>query len=90
MLAVLGMELPRAVRRYIAGPNAALIMRVFLGMILGALLTITAAYIYDSGRADQAGIQRTMVNWDVVSENWQAAKARVQREWTQLSSRLNT
>ena len=65
-------------------------MRVFLGMILGALLTISAAYIYDSGRADQGGIQRTMVNWDVVSENWQAAKARVQREWTQLSSRLNT
>ena len=65
-------------------------MRLFLGMILGALLTVTAAWIYDSGRADQAGLQRTMVNWDVVSENWQAAKARVQREWTQISSRMNS
>jgi hypothetical protein len=65
-------------------------MRVFFGMILGALLTISAAYVYDSGRTDQAGIERTMVNWDVVSENWQAAKARVQREWTQLSARSNT
>lgn len=65
-------------------------MRVFLGMILGAMLTVFAAYVYDSGRTEQAGIQRQMVNWDVVSENWNAAKARVQREWTQISSRLNT
>ena len=65
-------------------------MRVFFGMILGALLTISAAYVYDSGRTDQAGIERTMVNWDVVSANWQAAKARAQREWTQLSARSNT
>ena len=65
-------------------------MRLFLGMILGAVLTVTAAWIYDSGRAGQAGLQRTMVNWDVVSENWQAAKARVQREWTQISSRMNS
>jgi hypothetical protein len=65
-------------------------MRVLFGMILGALLTVLAAYIYDAGRADQAGIQRTMVNWDVVSENWQAAKTRMQREWTQLSSRLSS
>ncbi|HEX5778541.1 MAG TPA: hypothetical protein VFY21_06835 [Xanthobacteraceae bacterium] len=65
-------------------------MRLFLGMILGAVLTVTAAWIYDSGRADQAGLQRTMVNWDVVSENWQAAKARVQREWTQISNRMTS
>jgi hypothetical protein len=65
-------------------------MRVFLGMVLGALLTVLAAYIHDGGRTDQVGGARTMVNWDVVSENWQAAKTRVQHEWTQLSSRLNT
>jgi hypothetical protein len=65
-------------------------MRLLLGMILGALLTVSAAWIYDSGRSDQAGMQRTMVNWDVVSENWQAAKARVQQEWTQLSNRVNS
>jgi hypothetical protein len=65
-------------------------MRIFLGMILGSLLTVLAAYIHDTSRTDDAGIQRTMVNWDVVSENWQAAKTRVQQEWTQLSARLNT
>lgn len=59
-------------------------MRVFLGMILGAFITISAAYISDAG----AGVgERTMVNWDVVSENWQAAKTRVQRQWAQLSAR---
>jgi hypothetical protein len=65
-------------------------MRLLLGMILGALLTVSAAWIYDSGRSEQAGTQRTMVNWDVVSENWQAAKARVQQQWTQLSNRVNS
>jgi hypothetical protein len=65
-------------------------MRVFLGMILGALLTVSAAYVYDANRSDQAGLDRPMVNWDVVSENWEAAKTRVQREWTQLSERIST
>ena len=59
-------------------------MRVFLGMILGAFITISVAYISDAG----SGVgERTMVNWDVVSENWQAAKTRVQRQWAQLSAR---
>ena len=61
-------------------------MRTLLGMILGAFLTVFAAYVYDANRTDG----RRMVNWDVVSDNWQAAKTRVQREWSQLSSRLNT
>lgn len=64
-------------------------MRVLFGMILGAILTVTVAYVHDTGRADQPGPARTMVNWDVVQENWQAAKTRVQREWTQLSARLD-
>ncbi len=65
-------------------------MRVLFGMILGALLTVLAAYAYDANRGAEAGQQSRMVNWDVVSQNWQAAKNRVQREWTQLSARLNS
>jgi hypothetical protein len=65
-------------------------MRVLFGMILGALLTVFAAYIHDSARTDEAGLQRKMVNWEVVNQNWQAAKSRVQREWSQLSARLNS
>ena len=63
-------------------------MRVFLGMILGALLTVAAAYSYDtaSGRSDVGA--RPMVNWDVVSQNWRDLRAnlrdmgnRVHDEW---------
>ena len=53
-------------------------MRVLLGIILGVILTIAGAYTYDSstGRepngltATAAGGQAPMVNWDVVSANW--------------------
>jgi hypothetical protein len=56
-------------------------MRVILGVILGILLTVGSAYLYDSitGRAantppanaasSTAEDQRPMVNWDVVSKD---------------------
>ena len=57
-------------------------MRVFLGMILGAILTIVGAFSYDvvTGKAvtatdtgaNTASDQRPMVNWDVVGRNWQS------------------
>jgi hypothetical protein len=55
-------------------------------MILGAALTIFGAYEYDSstGRAPNglsptaAGGQAPMVNWDVVSDNWNGFEASVQ------------
>jgi hypothetical protein len=55
-------------------------------MILGAALTIFGAYEYDSstGRAANglsptaAGGQAPMVNWDVVSDNWNGLEASVQ------------
>lgn len=60
-------------------------MRLLLGMILGAFITISAAYISDAS----VGVgERNMVNWDVVSENWQTAKTRVQSGWAQLSARI--
>ena len=59
-------------------------MRLLLGMILGAFILISVAYISDAS----AGVgERTMVNWDVVSENWQTAKTRVQQTWNQLAAR---
>ena len=53
-------------------------MRILLGMILGALITVGAAFVYDSstGRAASgltvasAEGHAPMVNWDVVSHNW--------------------
>jgi hypothetical protein len=68
-------------------------MRVFLGMILGALLLVAGVYIYDSqststvasGQAAQAN--RTIVNWDVASADWNLLKRRAQDDWIKLSSK---
>jgi len=57
-------------------------MRVFLGMILGALLLVVGVYTYDSmqtstvanGQVAQAN--RTTVNWDVAATDWHALTAR--------------
>ena len=53
-------------------------MRLILGMILGAALTVGGAYISDqtSSRSPEA---RPMVNWDVVSKNvdgWSRIRSR--------------
>jgi hypothetical protein len=65
-------------------------MRVFLGIVLGALLTISGAYLIDSYNAGPntavAQSESRMVNWDAVDRNWQSFKSRVQSEWTRLSS----
>ena len=53
-------------------------MRVLLGIILGVILTIAGAYIYDSSTGREvnglttaaADGQAPMVNWDVVSAKW--------------------
>ena len=62
-------------------------MRLLLGIIFGAALTILGAYISDSLTTGPALTstpttqQRTMVNWDVVGRNWQHVRNRVQDEW---------
>jgi hypothetical protein len=68
-------------------------MRVFLGMILGALLLIAGVYAYDSmqtstvanGQVAQAN--RTIVNWDVAATDWNALKERAHDDWIRLSSK---
>lgn len=68
-------------------------MRMFLGMILGALLTVLAAYGYDSYNAgSDVTAARPMVNWDVVRDNWNGVQTnlremgnRVHDEWVKRS-----
>jgi hypothetical protein len=68
-------------------------MRVFLGMILGALLLVAGVYVYDSmqtstvanGQVAQAS--RTIVNWDVAETDWNALKLRAHDDWIRLSSK---
>jgi hypothetical protein len=64
-------------------------MRVLLGIILGGILTIGGAYLYDSHNALAAtartDIQRPMVNWDVVGTNWQHFTERARAEWNRVA-----
>ena len=76
-------------------------MRVFLGMVLGVLVTISGAYVADSiatgpqvastppaeQRTEVPGERRTMVNWDVVGRRWESLKQRVENEWIRMSER---
>ncbi|MET0678332.1 MAG: hypothetical protein ABW175_21240 [Bradyrhizobium sp.] len=68
-------------------------MRTLLGMILGALVLGLGVYIYDSmststvANGQVAQERRTIVNWDVAEENWQALKARTRQDWIKLSQK---
>jgi hypothetical protein len=68
-------------------------MRVFLGMILGALLLVAGVYIVDSmststvANGEVAQANRTIVNWDVAATDWSAVKARAHNDWIKLSSK---
>jgi hypothetical protein len=68
-------------------------MRVFLGMILGALLLVAGVYIADSqststvASGQNASNSRTIVNWDIASADWDAMKMRAHSDWIRLSSK---
>jgi hypothetical protein len=65
-------------------------------MILGVVLTIAGAYAYDSstGRATNglpptaAGGHAPMVNWDVVSDDWNDLQANLRTMTTNLEKSL--
>ena len=71
-------------------------MRVFLGMILGALLTVSIAFLYDTWATGPSGSQtatieqRPMVNWDVVDQNWQVVRQRAREAWTAMSHKVTS
>jgi hypothetical protein len=69
-------------------------MRLLLGIILGVILTIGVAYLSDASTsgptnaATQTSVeQRPMVNWDVVSKNWQSLSLGVRNTWNKLAAR---
>ena len=68
-------------------------MQVFLGMILGAALLVAGVYVYDSqststvASGQTASVNRTIVNWDVASADWNALKIRAHEDWIRLSSK---
>lgn len=64
-------------------------MRVLFGMILGITLTVVGAYVYDA-RGAATTEQRPMVNWDVVSRNWDHVTDRARVELEGLSDRARS
>jgi hypothetical protein len=66
-------------------------MRVLIGIILGAVLTVGGVYLYDSHAApgpatSSASAQRPMVNWDVVGTKWNHLTERARAEWNRIAS----
>jgi hypothetical protein len=68
-------------------------MRVFLGMILGAMLLVAGVYVYDSqststvANGKNASSSGTIVNWDVAAADWHALRTRAHDDWIKLSSK---
>jgi cytochrome c oxidase assembly factor CtaG len=73
----------------VSGRERSFIMRVLIGIVLGVLLTVGGAYLYDSHYAAAAtnttSLQRPMVNWDVVSNKWNRLTERARAEWGRLT-----
>ena len=68
-------------------------MKVFFGMILGALLLAGSVYVYDSmqtssvANGEVATTNRTIVNWDVAKADWDALRDRAHKDWVRISSK---
>jgi hypothetical protein len=74
----------------------AIAMRTFFGMILGALILGVGVYIYDSmstssvANGQVAQERRTIVNWDVAANEWDALKTRTRQDWIKLTAQVKS
>ena len=68
-------------------------MRTIFGMIVGAILLALGVYAYDSyqtssvAHGDMAQSKQTIVNWDVVADDWKALKTRAHEDWVRISAK---
>lgn len=65
-------------------------MRLLLGIILGGILTVGGAYLYDSHNSVRAAdapasAQRPLVNWEVVGTKLQHLTERARSEWNRVA-----
>jgi len=58
-------------------------MRLFLGIVLGIIITVGGAYLADTTSSNAA---RPMVNWDVVAQNFDLVTDNVRKGWARLSA----
>ncbi len=66
-------------------------MRLLLGIIIGGLLTVGGAFLYDSNNTRMATTaptttERTLVNWDVVGTKWEQLTQRARAQIHQITS----
>ncbi|MEA2934057.1 MAG: hypothetical protein QOD74_703 [Variibacter sp.] len=65
-------------------------MRFIFGIIVGAALTVGAAYVHDSALADTTDARsQHYVNWPAVNDGWQHLSARVRSGWENLSGTVD-
>lgn len=65
-------------------------MRFVLGIVIGALLVIGAAYVHDAAiDPAQAPAVRPMVNWDVVSEDLRGVNIWLHEQWDWLNQQFH-
>ncbi len=63
-------------------------MRVFLGVVLGVLLTILVAYVLDAGRAPvcpAGGAGCPLVNWDEANTRFKNIENALESAWHHLT-----
>ena len=57
-------------------------MRLIFGIIIGCLLTVGGAYVFDT--VSPAGAKQ-MVNWDVVATNLDSVTALARKGWKKIT-----
>jgi hypothetical protein len=63
-------------------------MRLLFGIILGAAITIGAAYMHDASAMQNApGAARTIVNWDVAANVVDTTLRRLRQQVDRLTAR---
>ena len=58
-------------------------MRIFVGIILGCVLTVGGVYVVD--HMDSAALTRPMVNWDIVAKNLDGFTTMARDGWKKIS-----
>ncbi len=64
-------------------------MRFLLGIIVGILLTIGSAYVFDASRKGEGpnGSAERIVNWDVLQAQLRILSGNIQDGWSRLTGR---
>jgi hypothetical protein len=64
-------------------------LRVFIGIIIGIVLTVGLVFLCDTLRPTGGpgeAAARPMVNWDVVQDNLRGVSERIQEAWARLTN----